>query len=459
MGQVASQAPEPKLPVSGETLGGKYRIERVIGEGGMAVVYEATHLRIGQRVAIKMLLPQTLADPELVARFSREARAAGQLRSANTAQVFDVDATAEGVPFIVMELLHGHDLSVELERRGPMPVVEAVDCAIQVARAMAEAHANGVIHRDLKPSNLFLSWQGDTVTLKILDFGISKIATRGEVAVNVTSTLALMGTPLYMSPEQVRSSKNVDARTDVWSLGVILYELLTGQPPFNGTAMAVSAAIVADEAPRLRSFRADVPEGVEAVVARAMTKSPADRWQSMTAIADALAPFGSAAGAALFQPSSGKPLMMSRAIESATPRRGSAAQPAITRGAWSSRSGVSGLGRNRVALFLVVGGIAGLGGVVSFVVVRPREAQRFVPSTAATAASLPESPSTALAPATSVAAATSEQSPMTVLAADARAPVPAAPPSPKRPASAPGVRAPKVPAAAQAPATDNPIHL
>jgi serine/threonine-protein kinase len=281
----------PQLPAPGEVVGGKYTIERQLGEGGMGVVFEAIHGRLGQRVAIKMLLPALLEQPELVTRFEREARAAAQLRHRNTARVVDVDVTASGVPFMVMELLHGHDLDSELETRGPLPIGEAIHWIVQACSAMTEAHRLGIIHRDLKPSNLFLASEPDgSVAVKVLDFGISKIQTDD---VKVTSTNAQMGTPLYMSPEQVRSAKNVDHRTDVWSLGVILFELIAGKPPYQGSAAGIGAAIVNDPPPKLHDLRPDVPLEVERAIERALAKDPAARFASTEELAAALAPFSS----------------------------------------------------------------------------------------------------------------------------------------------------------------------
>jgi serine/threonine-protein kinase len=270
-------------------LSGKYRIERTLGEGGMGVVYEATHLRLKQRVAIKMLLPELLSSADVVSRFEREARAAGQLRSPNTARVLDVESTPDGIPFMVLELLDGHDLSTELERRGPLPIGEAVDYVLQACNAMREAHGLGIVHRDLKPSNLFLARAGNEVTVKVLDFGISKVESDKEA--RVTATQTTVGTPLYMSPEQIRSAKHVDARTDVWALGIILYELLAGRTPFEGSAAAAAVAICVDPVPPLRAIRPDVPPELEALVLRALEKAIDKRIPSVEALAAALAPY------------------------------------------------------------------------------------------------------------------------------------------------------------------------
>ena len=284
------------LPAPGQTIAGKYEIVRNIGEGGMGVVFEAMHLRLRQRVAIKMLQPHVMKMPDIVARFEREARAAAQLKSRHAARVIDVAETAEGLPYMVMEFLDGHDLAAELDARHSLPIGDAVDCVLQACSAMAEAHANGIIHRDLKPSNLFLCEENEQRVVKVLDFGISKM-TR-ELDVRVTATHASVGTPLYMSPEQVRSAKTVDERTDIWSLGVILFELIAGRPPFDGSATAVAASIVADEPPSLRDVRADVPEGLAEIVRTALAKDPKARFADVQSFAKALAPFTLAASAA-----------------------------------------------------------------------------------------------------------------------------------------------------------------
>jgi serine/threonine protein kinase len=278
------------LPCTGDRIGDKYVITNHLGEGGMGIVFEALHVRLRQPVALKFLKPAALAFPESVTRFEREARATGQLRGPHVAHVLDVDVDSQGLPYIVMELLSGRDLDAEMQLRpGPFPVSEAVHYVVQACAGMAEAHALGIVHRDLKPSNLFLAENDEgTRTLKILDFGISKMM---QVPSNVTSTCVSMGTPLYMSPEQVRSSKYVDQRTDVWSLGVMLYELLAGVPPFTGTATACIAAIIADDVPPLSALRADLPAGLEAAVAKALQKDADLRYCDVHAFAEALAPF------------------------------------------------------------------------------------------------------------------------------------------------------------------------
>jgi serine/threonine-protein kinase len=215
-----------------------------------------------------------------------------------------------------MELLRGHDLEAELRARGPLPIHEAVDWILQACAAVGEAHSAGIVHRDLKPSNLFLADEAGTRVLKVLDFGISKVA-REEPA--MTSAAVTVGTPLYMSPEQVRSSRDVDGRTDVWALGVILYELVAGAPPFLGTTTAAIAAIVADATPSLRRVRPDAPEDLELAVATALAKSPADRFPTAEALGASLTPFASPDGIA--GPFSLRPSQHAFEIASSTMKR------------------------------------------------------------------------------------------------------------------------------------------
>ena len=282
-GQLRSLAP-------GFLIGDKYEVVQVIGAGGMGIVYEARHARLGQRVAVKTLLPELMQHADAITRFEREARAAAHLRSRHVAKVFDVDALADGTPYIVMELLEGRDLADELSARGSLPAQEAVDYIMQACDAMAEAHRVGIVHRDLKPSNMFLAREGRRSSIKVLDFGISKVL--DEAVLSVTTTRSGLGTASYMSPEQVRSAKHVDARSDVWALGVVLYEMLTGAQPFPGdTATAVAAAIVADRPVPLRSRREDILPALEQVLMRALEKDRDLRFADAAAFGAALAPF------------------------------------------------------------------------------------------------------------------------------------------------------------------------
>ena len=294
----AATAPsEPEregLPKAGDVLAGKYEVLRVLGVGGMGVVVAARHVQLEQKVAVKLLLPEARAA-EAAARFSREARAALEIKSEHVARVTDFGTLDSGCPFIVMEYLDGSDLK-QVARGGVLDVASAVEYVLQACEALAEAHRLGIVHRDLKPANLFLTTRADgTPLIKVLDFGISKaggsfadLISRG----GLTRTNTMLGTPSYMSPEQVRSSKHVDQRSDIWALGVVLYELLTGKLPFDADNItAISAQIVMDTPRALRELRADLPEGLEAAVLRCLEKDPAARYSNVAELAEACAPF------------------------------------------------------------------------------------------------------------------------------------------------------------------------
>jgi eukaryotic-like serine/threonine-protein kinase len=279
------------LPAAGDVIAGKYEVVRAIGRGGMGVVLEARHLKLGQGVALKVLLPSARTLTDVTMRFEREARAAARLQGPHITRILDVDTLADGSPFMVMELLRGKELGDELTSRGKLPVREAVGYVLQACAGMAEAHRAGIVHRDLKPSNLFLCDGDGTRTVKVLDFGISKLL--DDVHMSMTTTASAFGTPLYMSPEQVRSVKHVDARSDIWSLGVVLYELLAGKSPFErATATAVLAAIVVDPVPPLNEVRPDVPAPLSAAVTRALEKNAAQRFGDVREFAAAIAPYG-----------------------------------------------------------------------------------------------------------------------------------------------------------------------
>jgi serine/threonine-protein kinase len=276
----------------GDLIGGKYEVIELIGTGGMGYVVSAMHVELGEVVALKFLRSEALLIEELVERFSREARAAAKIRSEHVARVFDVGVLPDGVPFIVMEHLAGQDLSEVVRERGPLPIKVAVEYVMQACEALAAAHASGVVHRDIKPENLFLTKHAQGLDfIKILDFGISKVALapgkRGFVR-----TMMPLGSPVYMSPEQIRSADRVDARTDIWSLGCVLFELLTGTVAFNEPSlMQLSAAILEHDPVPLREFVPDAPEELEDVVLRCLEKDADNRYSNIAELAIALYPF------------------------------------------------------------------------------------------------------------------------------------------------------------------------
>jgi serine/threonine-protein kinase len=282
----------------GTVIAGKYQVERTLGVGGMGVVIAALHMHLGQRVAIKFMRAEAARDANAVGRFVREARAAAALANEHVTRVLDVGTLENGAPYMVMEYLAGVDLGEVVAREGPLSVPLAVDTVLQACEALAEAHARGIVHRDLKPANLFATSRPDGSRLvKVLDFGISKAIdfARPDSGNSLTASGLVMGSPGYMSPEQIRSSKEVDARTDVWSLGVILYELLAGVSPFAGESMGETLAkIVADDPPSLAQIRHDVPPGLTETIARCLARTVEERIQSVAELAPRLLPFADA---------------------------------------------------------------------------------------------------------------------------------------------------------------------
>jgi serine/threonine-protein kinase len=284
--------------LEGEVLAGKYRVERVLGEGGMGVVVAARHIQLEQLVALKFVLASTLQNAQAVERFLREARAAVKLKSEHVAKVLDVGTLESGAPYMVMEYLEGSDLAQLLEQRGPLPIETACDFVLQACEAVAEAHSLGIVHRDLKPQNLFVTRRvGGSALIKVLDFGISKMLWPDSAPSGaLTQTRAVMGSPLYMAPEQMRSSRSVDTRADVWALGVVLYELLTARLPFEAESMPeLCLKVVQDPPPPITESRPDVPAQVVAVIAKCLEKDPTNRYANAGELASALEPFVPAA--------------------------------------------------------------------------------------------------------------------------------------------------------------------
>jgi len=272
---------------------GSYVVRRKLGEGGMGVVYVGVHTQLGQEVALKLLLPEVSQNPEIVARFFNEARAASRINHPGIVRILDVGQAPDGSAFFVMELLAGESLAARM-RRGPMPVAKACLIVRQVAGGLAAAHRTGIVHRDLKPDNIFLAPDPDVAggeRAKILDFGIAKLTADAQ-NLSTTRTGTLLGTPYYMSPEQCRGARDVDWRADIYALGCILYELLTGRRPFDGEGLGEILGkhqFVAPAPPR--AIVPSLPPELEAVTLRALAKNPSDRQQSMDELAEALAPF------------------------------------------------------------------------------------------------------------------------------------------------------------------------
>ncbi|MBK8936461.1 MAG: protein kinase [Polyangiaceae bacterium] len=276
----------------GDVLADKYKVDRVIGMGGFGAVLAATHLKLDQRVAVKILLPHAAKNAAAAERFMREARAAVKIRSEHVATVKDVGQLSDGTPYMEMEFLEGQDLSNVLKTSGGQAVHDVAEWVLQACEAIAEAHSLGIVHRDLKPANLFLTRKVDGAPcVKVLDFGISKMSNElGDKG--MTKTSDVMGSPFYMSPEQMRSTRSVDARSDIWALGAILYEMLAGAPPFDAETMTALVVSIMQEPPReLGIFRRDIPPAFRDVIMRCLQKDPAQRFQDVAGLAAALAAF------------------------------------------------------------------------------------------------------------------------------------------------------------------------
>jgi serine/threonine-protein kinase len=281
--------------VPGAIVGGKYHIDGILGTGGMGVVLSATHLELDAPVAIKVVRDDLAQNEEVVARLIFEARAAARMRGAHIVRVLDVARLSSGAPYIVMEQLQGRDLAAVLAERTALPVAEAVHYVLEACEGLREAHELGIIHRDLKPENLFLAKTPEGVVLKILDFGISKdVGTSRRAGSPTTLSKAglAVGSPYYMSPEQMRAASDLDARADIWSLGAILFELVTGKCPFEAETTALLATkIMLEDAPSLRAFSSAAPEALDAIVRRCLQKEASARFQSVDELSHALREF------------------------------------------------------------------------------------------------------------------------------------------------------------------------
>ena len=374
----------------GDVVGGKYRVERVIGQGGMGTVVRARHMVLEQDVAIKVLATELASDPQYSTRFLREAQTAVSIKSEHVVRVLDVGTRENGVPFMVMEHLEGKDLGAVVEASGPLPIADAVDYVLQACEALAEAHVAGLTHRDIKPSNLFLARRADgSPLIKLLDFGIAKPSSATDT--RLTATGMAMGSPSYMSPEQVRNAKNVDNRSDIWSLGATLHELMTGLPPFVGeTFGALCAAITADEPVPLREARKEAPRELEAVITKCLEKKPDARYPEVASLAAALAPFGgphahisvdriakTVSPRAMADASVSPP----RAVIASSPAMKPIAAFAATAASTSVSVSAAAPARRRSPAMFVVAGLVAFAGVVGIVlVVRDKPAEPRAPA-------------------------------------------------------------------------------
>jgi serine/threonine protein kinase len=421
-----------KLPAPGEVIAGKYQIDRVLGGGGMGMVVAATHLTLREPVALKFLHPSLAARPDIVTRFLREAQAAVRIKSEHIARVMDVGQLPSGAPFLVMEMLDGTDFSKLLRQRGPLPVAEVVDAVLQACHALTEAHRLGIVHRDLKPANLFLTHRADGRPLvKVLDFGISKVgpsdrpAAEGADATDertLTTGEDVLGSPLYMSPEQIKTPHQVDGRADVWSLGTILVRLLTGKSAFQAsTPAAILARIVSEEPESVTAHRPDLPAGLDAVIRRCLERDLDKRWPSVEALAGALLPFAPAGAAAsvwaavtsISNPAVSVPPEL-RAPAATPPAEAASEAPSqkmapsrvvgeSTQAAWSGAAP-----RKRGGPVLIAAVALAVGGLVVWLAMRPSAS---APTPAAAAAPSPSAPASVAARASASATSAGAPSP------------------------------------------------
>ncbi|HEU5075885.1 MAG TPA: protein kinase [Polyangiaceae bacterium] len=359
------------LPVTvGQIVAEKYQVDSVIGQGGMGVVVSAHHIDLDQKVAIKFLLADVAQHADAAERFRREARAAARIHSDHVVRVLDVGVLPDEIPYMVMEYLEGKDLGAKMSAGERFTVEEAVGYALEAIDAIAQAHKAGIVHRDLKPANLFLAKRPDgSHRVKVLDFGISKsLKDSSLTSMRLTSTTTLIGSPLYMSPEQMQSARDVDGRADIWSLGAILFEMLAARPPYQANTLPqLCQELLTADPPKLRALRPDVPEGVEHAVARCLMRNIDERWQDVKDVAAALKPYSS-------RHRSHRPERMSSPALSTDSDRGSEAldaeQQPGTLDAWGNTQARKQRSKNRRLLVAIPLTLLTLGGVAAFWVMR-----------------------------------------------------------------------------------------
>ena len=469
MTQDAASPAKPEIG-PGQVLGGKFRVERVLGRGGMGLVVEATNVQLGQKVAVKLLLRAN--DPAMAERFSREAQAAARLKSEHVARVFDVGSDATFGPFIVMEMLEGRTLTELLATSGRLPVHRAVEHVIDACEGLAEAHARGIVHQDVKPGNLFLVDGSDgRPVLKVLDFGIATMRSRGDAR----SSHPAAGTPAYLAPEQLRgegSPDRIDHRVDVWALGCVLYEALVGERAFRAPRFTELVTTILESPPQPFPAELDVPGELQAIVLRCLEKDRERRYRSTGALALALLPFGrrrahtvvaravahvknAGLDPSLQMPSSMPPPPAAGSVQATEIELLAGGVPRAA--SVPSFDGIGPVGAStstipadapRRRLPFAVGGVLVLLTAISGVVAwNSAEKRQPAPSASAEPSPLPaESPTPATPPATgtlSAATAAVEPTAATSASTSARRPLPLTPRRPRRPAEAPA--APAVP--------------
>ncbi|MGZ5970430.1 MAG: protein kinase domain-containing protein [Polyangiales bacterium] len=388
-------------PQPGEIVEGKYRIDRMLGEGAMGGVFAATHTIRRASVALKFMSEQASAMPEAVDRFMNEAVSASQIESDHVVKIFDVGRWGQ-LPYLVMEFLEGHDLAHEVESqvraRAQIPVARAVHFTLQILRAMQVAHHRGIVHRDLKPANAFVvTKDGEPDFVKVLDFGISKLSEPG--AVHLTKTTVSMGTPLYMAPEQAKSARDADSRSDVYSVAAILYELLTGRPPHEADNYNLLLfKLFQEEPPNLLTLRNDLPPGFAEVVHKGLSKDPATRIQSATEFGALLAPFADTRSSALLARmlarTGGERMSLLQPSTMSMPTPAPKAEPAATITAAAQTSTTFGPRASspppppkasKVPTIVGVAALVAALGIGAFVVIKGREPAKDPPAAPATA--------------------------------------------------------------------------